>query len=319
MHGLKKHRAWNDIKRPHIFTLAVSVDSIFDLGGGGQDRVFAPGSAAQFIRSLVSLNVSHADGQVVELVMLGVNSHLAAIDFKRSLSRLGIDPRHGCFVLAAKASDQIKTLNAVGSDLYISTLEQDVRMAITAGKSAVVTSGQAFHGSGISNAAVDGDVVIAWDFDRTTYRAHGAPGTRYESFDADTMGLRFKRLPQSFGGTLFERYEARLAHVLAHPGPVHRGFLQCAKLELYMAARPVIFKRRIRSPIVTARSKEMLGRVHHTLAQDGVGHCKVHACGLKRKGPTLRRIRAIALVDDKPVHTADAEKHKVTGFWVPSP
>jgi len=276
--------------------IAVASSALFDLGEGdqvflndGEDRyreyqraheadILKPGVAFEFVRRLLSLNVSPEDSPV-EIILLSRNDPDSGLRVMNSIEAHGLAITRAAFV---KGNNPHRYARAFNASLFLSGNEGDVRNAMDAGYPAGL----------VLNCLLDSDLKdaelrIAFDFDGVI--ADDAAEAVFASGGLDA----------------FFQSEEECAHQPHQPGPLHELLIKVAAVQKQEAARRKVdpsYKPRLRLAIVTARNAPAHKRLVTSLREWGIEIDETFFLGGMEKVRILDVFRPHIFCDDQRLH-----------------
>lgn len=277
--------------------IAVSSSALFDLSESNEiyeqqgvkayeqhqnDRiseVLPTGVAFPFIKRFLNINECFKEEEPVEVVLLSRNSALTGRRVFRSIEHYGLNITRAAFLEGAPFFEYIPAFNA---SLFLSSYEPDVIKAIESGYPAgLIQSG---HNVEDNNNA---ELRIAFDFDGVI--ADDESETVYKTQDLDA----------------FQQHEIKNAGIPHNPGPLADLFKKLSmlqKLEAELMEKDQIYKRLIKTAIVTARGAPAHERVVTTLQHWGVNANESFFLGGMNKELILSKLRPHMFFDDQKSH-----------------
>ncbi len=244
-----------------------------------ENDVLAPGVAFPLIKRLLALNGADEADRVVDVILLSRNDPDTGLRVFRSIEHHGLDIRRAAFV---NGRDPFRYLGAFNAGLFLSANPEDVRHAIARGAPA----GRVFPTKFIDDDSEE-ELRIAFDFDGV--------------LADDSAEAVFK----AGGLAEFHKAEREKAAIPLPVGPLHRFFLEIAKLqqrELHRKLAATSYEPRIRIAIVTARYVPAHERVVTSLRKWGIQADEVFFLGGIEKVRVLREFRPHIFFDDQLGH-----------------
>ncbi|MGD9021493.1 MAG: 5'-nucleotidase [Lysobacterales bacterium] len=240
------------------------------------------GEAFPLVRKLLALNDGDAPHPGVEVILISRNSAETGLRVFNSIQHYGLDIERAVFTSGAS---RVGYMQSIGTDLFLSVNEDDVRRTLQAGFAAALILPGAGRGQddGQLRIAFDGDAVLFSDESERVYKEQG--------LDA------------------FHESEEASAHTPLAGGPFKPLMLALQRIQ---SAYP-IENNPIRTALVTARSAPAHKRVILTLRDWGIRIDEALFLGGKPKGPFLAAFGADIFFDDQQVHCDSAREHVVTG------
>lgn len=267
-----------------LFDLTES-DRIFQERGVEQYRAFqranegvtlAPGVAFPLVRRLLGLNTPDPEDQPIEVVLLSRNDPDTGLRVLRSIAAHGLPITRAAFV---KGRTPFRYLHAFNAALFLSSNEEDVRMAVARGAPA----GQVLP-TEFEDDSLETELRIAFDFDGI--------------LADDSAEAIFK----SSGLAAFQSSEAQAAAVPMPAGPLARFFIEIAKVQQREIARKEAnksYEPKIRLAIITARNAPAHERVVTTLRAWGIEIDEVFFLGGIDKARVLLEFRPHMFFEDQ--------------------
>jgi len=255
-------RALFNLDESHEVFESEGLEAYADYQVARENDFLQEGVAFPLVKKLLALNDDDISHQGVEVILMSRNS---------ADSGFGESP--------------FRYMKAHGTQLFLSSHEEDVREALQAGfAAAMILPGK--HNrpdSGQLRIAFDGDAVLFSDEAERVYQAEGLEAfAEREKNQADTPlpGGPFKPLLQAL-----QRIQSAYS----------------------------IDNNPIRTALVTARSAPAHKRVILTLREWGIRIDEALFLGGKAKGPFLAAFGADIFFDDQQVHCESAREHVPTG------
>ena len=241
-----------------------------------------PGEAFQLVKKLLALNADDTNHQGVEVILVSRNSADSGLRIFNSIEHHGLDIQRAVFT---NGESPFRYMEAIGTDLFLSGHDEDVRKTLEAGfAAALILSGAKNRPDGSQlRIAFDGDAVLFSDEAERVYQAEGLQ--------------------------VFAEKEKQNAERPLSGGPF-KPLMQA--LQRIQSAYP-IEDNPIRTALVTARSAPAHKRVILTLRKWGVRIDEALFLGGKPKGPFLAAFGADIFFDDQHVHCDSAREHVATG------
>lgn len=247
-----------------------------------EEDFLKPGVAFPLVKKLLALNNDEIPHQGVEVILMSRNSADSGLRIFNSIEHHGLDIQRAVFT---NGESPFRYMQAHGTQLFLSSHEEDVREALQAGFAAALILPGAVNrpDSGQLRIAFDGDAVLFSDEAERVYQAEGL---------------------EAFAQQEKQRAETPL------PGGPFKPLLQA--LQRIQSAYP-IDDNPIRTALVTARSAPAHKRVILTLRAWGIRIDEALFLGGKAKGPFLAAFGADIFFDDQQVHCDSARQHVPTG------
>lgn len=241
-----------------------------------ENVTLAPGVAFPLVRRLLSLNTEDPSDQPIEVVLLSRNDPDTGLRVLKSITAHGLPISRAAFV---KGRTPFRYLDAFNAALFLSSNEEDVRMAVARGAPA----GQVLPTEYVDDSA-ERELRIAFDFDGI--------------LADDSAEAIFK----SSGLAAFQSAEAEAAAVPMPAGPLARFFVEIAKVQQREIARKeadVSYEPKIRLAIITARNAPAHERVVTTLRAWGIEIDEVFFLGGIDKARILKEFRPHIFFEDQ--------------------
>jgi 5'-nucleotidase len=274
--------------------IAIASSALFDLTES--DRVFrekgleeyrqfqrdnekvtlSPGVAFPLVRRLLGLNTTDPADQPVEVVLLSRNDPDTGLRVLKSIASHGLAISRAAFV---KGRTPFRYLDGFNAALFLSSNEEDVKMAVARGAPA----GQVLPTEYVDDSA-ENELRIAFDFDGIVAD--------------DSAEAIFK----SSGLAAFQSAEMEAAAVPMPAGPLARFFVEIAKVQQREIARKEVddsYEPKIRLAIVTARNAPAHERVVTTLRAWGIEIDEVFFLGGIDKSRILKEFRPHIFFEDQ--------------------
>ena len=282
--------------------VAVASSALFNLGEG--DRIFReqgegpyrryqraheserlqPGVAFEFVKRLLSLNVSEQDSPV-EVILLSRNDPDTGLRVMNSIEAHGLTITRAAFVKGNNPHRYAKRFNA---SLFLSANEQDVRNAMAAEYPAGLVLD-----SLLNSDDDDIELRIAFDFDGVI------ADDSAESVFAEGGLEAFHESEQAQAGTPHP------------PGPLHELLVKVAQVQQREQVREKndpTYKPRLRLAIVTARNAPAHARVVTSLREWGIEIDETFFLGGMEKTGILEEFKPHIFFDDQQLHLDAAAK-----------
>lgn len=245
-----------------------------------------PGVAFPLVKKLLALNT--VEERRVEVVIVSRNDPVSGLRVFRSVESHGLDLTRGIFTRGKPA---YRYLNPLGSNLFLSANEQDVRNALLAGYPAARVFAQSMteadrHPEEI-RIAFDGDAVLFTD--------------------------EAERVFQKDGLSAFTEHERNKAFLPLPPGPFKPLLDSLHKLQMATSSGAAI---KIRTALVTARSSPAHERAIRTLMGWNISIDEAMFLGGLDKGPFLKEFEPDFYFDDQTRHCQSASQAGPVGHVV---
>jgi 5'-nucleotidase len=247
-----------------------------------ENEVLEPGEAFPLVKKLLALNETRVNHQGVEIILISRNSADSGLRIFNSIEHHGLDIQRAVFT---NGESPFRYMKAIGTGLFLSGHDEDVRQTLQAGFAAalILPGARNRPGGEQLRIAFDGDAVLFSD--------------------------EAERVYQSEGLEAFARQEKQRADTPLPDGPF-KPLLQA--LHDIQSSYP-IDNNPIRTALVTARSAPAHKRVILTLRKWGIRIDEALFLGGKPKGPFLAAFGADIFFDDQQVHCDSAREHVATG------
>lgn len=245
-----------------------------------EDEPLEPGVAFPLVQKLSRLN-AQLPGRL-EVILLSRNAADTGLRVFNSIQHHGLAIERAAF---CGGESPYRYMEAFGCDLFLSTVAEDVRHALTAGVAAatLLPSKAQSGGDDVLRLAFDGDAVLFSDEAEQVFKREGLEAFRSSERDAAKRPLQ--------GGP----FKAFLA-------AVHR-----IQQEFSPDACP------IRTALVTARSAPAHERVIRTLRAWDIRLDESLFLGGWSKGAFLKAFGADIFFDDQALHCESARDHVAAG------
>ncbi len=246
-----------------------------------EDEPLEPGEAFPLVRKLLALNDRLGQAQV-EVVLLSRNSADTGLRVFNSIAHHGLDISRAAF---CGGESPWRYIQAFGTQLFLSTESDDVRLALESGVAAATLMSRAGGESddGQLRFAFDGDAVLFSDEAERVYKRDGL-----DAFTASESAAAREPL----GGGPFKPFLAGLQRLQQAFPPSEAP---------------------IRTALVTARSAPAHERVIRTLRAWNIRIDESIFLGGMNKTEFLRAYRADVFFDDQRTHCDSASEHIATG------
>ncbi|MDB5968950.1 MAG: putative 5-nucleotidase [Hydrocarboniphaga sp.] len=247
------------------------------------DKVAKPGVAFPLVRKLLSFNTPEVNR--VEVVILSRNDPVSGLRVFRSARAHELSIERGVFT---RGRSPYRYLKPLGSVLFLSANEADVRDALDAG----VPAARVYPDSARAAEQYPNEVRIAFDGDAVLF-----------SDEAE-------RVFQSDGLNAFIAHETEHVASPLPPGPF-QPLLQA--LHRLQQASEGLAPMRLRTALVTARSAPAHERAVRTLMEWGLEVDEAMFLGGLDKGEFLREFEPDFFFDDQTRHCDSASMFAPTG------
>ena len=275
-------RALFDLDESHGVFESEGLEAYADYQVARENDFLQPGVAFPLVKKLLALNDDEITHQGVEVILMSRNSADSGLRIFNSIEHHGLDVQRAVFT---NGESPFRYMQAHGTQLFLSSHEEDVRESLQAGFAAALILPGTHNrpDSGQLRIAFDGDAVLFSDEAERVYQAEGL---------------------DAFAEQEKQRAETPL------PGGPFKPLLQA--LQRIQSAYP-IENNPIRTALVTARSAPAHKRVILTLRAWGIRIDEALFLGGKSKGPFLAAFGADIFFDDQQVHCDSAREHVATG------
>lgn len=275
-------RALFDLDESHAVFETEGLEAYAQYQISRENEFLQPGEAFQLVKKLLALNAGVPHHQGVEVILVSRNSADSGLRIFNSIEHHGLDIQRAVFT---NGESPFRYMQAIGTDLFLSSHAEDVRRALQAGFAAAMLLPGAKNRPGGTQLriAFDGDAVLFSDEAEKVYQAEGLKA--------------------------FSEREKQRADTPLPEGPF-KPLMQA--LQNIQAAYP-IEDNPIRTALVTARSAPAHKRVILTLRKWGIRIDEALFLGGKPKGPFLEAFGADIFFDDQQVHCDSAREHVATG------
>jgi 5'-nucleotidase len=247
------------------------------------DKVAKPGVAFPLVRKLLAFNTAEANR--VEVVILSRNDPVSGLRVFRSAQEYKLAIERGVFT---RGRSPYRYLKPLGSVLFLSANEADVRDALEAG----VPAARVYPDSARAAEQYPNEVRIAFDGDAVLF-----------SDEAE-------RVFQSGGLNAFIAHETEKAALPLLPGPFQPLLLALHRLQQASEGHAPM---RLRTALVTARSAPAHERAVRTLMEWGLEVDEAMFLGGLDKGQFLREFEPDFFFDDQTRHCDSASLFAPTG------
>jgi len=241
----------------------------------------APGEAFALVKKLLGINQLQENRERIEVVLLSRNTADTGLRAFNSIEHFGLPISRAAFCGGFSPYRYIK---AFGCQLFLSTREDDVRLALQNGVAAatVLSSGKQSSKEEDLKFAFDGDAVVFSDESEKVFKQSGL--------------------------LQFTEHETRNALMPMNPGPFSAFLAALHRLQSEFADHCPI-----RTALVTARSAPSHKRVIKTLRQWGVRLDECLFLGGLPKAQFLKAYGADVFFDDQQSHCDLARDYVATG------
>ena len=247
------------------------------------DSILKPGVAFPFVKRFLSINKKFPELLPVEVVLLSRNSAVTGRRVFRSIEHHELAISRAAFTEGKSPYPYIPAFNA---SLFLSSFEDDVRMAVAAG----YPGGLVLPGVVVEDD--ENELRLAFDYD----------GVIVDD-ESETVYQREHSVEE------FQDYETEKSHIPHNPGLLADFFAKLSllqKLEDAELEKDRNYERVIRTAIVTARQAPTNERVVTTLEDWGVGANEVFFLGGMPKDRILSVLKPHMFFDDQKAHLASA-------------
>lgn len=275
-------RALFDLDESHAVFESQGLEAYAEYQLNRENEVLQPGEAFPLVKKLLVLNENSVNHQGVEVILISRNSADSGLRIFNSIEHHGLDIQRAVFT---NGESPFRYMKAIGTGLFLSGHDKDVRQTLQAGFAAalILPGARNRPGGEQLRIAFDGDAVLFSD--------------------------EAERVYQSEGLEAFARQEKKRADTPLPDGPF-KPLLQA--LHDIQSSYP-IDNNPIRTALVTARSAPAHKRVILTLRKWGIRIDEALFLGGKPKGPFLAAFGADIFFDDQQVHCDSAREHVATG------
>jgi 5'-nucleotidase len=275
-------RALFDLDESHAVFESQGLEAYAEYQLTQENEVLQPGEAFPLVKKLLALNENSVNHQGVEVILMSRNSADSGLRIFNSIEHHELDIQRAVFT---SGESPYRYMQAIGTGLFLSGHDEDVRQTLDAGfAAALILPGAPNRPGGEQlRIAFDGDAVLFSDEAEKVYQSEGLEA--------------------------FARKEKQRADTPLPDGPF-KPLLQA--LHDIQSAYP-IDNNPIRTALVTARSAPAHKRVILTLRKWGIRIDEALFLGGKPKGPFLAAFGADIFFDDQQVHCDSAREHVATG------
>lgn len=246
------------------------------------ERAARPGVAFSLVNKLLAFNAG-ATTPRVEVVILSRNDPVSGMRVFRSAQHYGLPVQRGVFT---RGQPPWRYLKPLAANLFLSTNEADVRLALDAG----VPAARVFPQSARASDAHPDEVRIAFDGDAVLFSDEAEQVFQRNGLDA------------------FQSHEQERAATPLAPGPFKPLLLALQRLQHEPAGTM-----RIRTALVTARSAPAHERAIRTLMDWHIEVDEAMFLGGLPKGAFLREFEPDFFFDDQTGHVENAAPHVPAG------
>jgi 5'-nucleotidase len=275
-------RALFDLDESHAVFESQGLEAYAQYQLTQENEVLQPGEAFPLVKKLLALNENSVNHQGVEVILMSRNSADSGLRIFNSIEHHGLDIQRAVFT---SGESPYRYMQAIGTGLFLSGHDEDVRQTLDAGfAAALILPGAPNRPGGEQlRIAFDGDAVLFSDEAEKVYQSEGLEA--------------------------FARKEKQRAETPLPDGPF-KPLLQA--LHDIQSSYP-IDNNPIRTALVTARSAPAHKRVILTLRKWGIRIDEALFLGGKPKGPFLAAFGADIFFDDQQVHCDSAREYVATG------
>ncbi len=275
-------RALFDLDESHAVFESQGLAAYAEYQVSRENDVLQPGEAFPLVKKLLALNDDDINHQGVDVILLSRNSADSGLRIFNSIEQHGLNIERAVFT---NGESRFRYMEAIGTDLFLSSHAEDVKRALKAGfAAAMILPGAQNRPDGDQlRIAFDGDAVLFSDEAEKVYQAEGLEK--------------------------FAQREKNRADTPLPAGPF-KPLMQA--LQRIQSAYP-IDNNPIRTALVTARSAPAHKRVILTLRKWGIRIDEALFLGGKPKGPFLAAFGADIFFDDQQIHCDSAREHVATG------
>jgi 5'-nucleotidase len=275
-------RALFDLDESHQVFESKGLEAYAEYQVSREEDFLNTGVAFPLVKKLLALNADEINHQGVEVILISRNSADSGLRIFNSIEHHDLDIKRAVFT---NGESPYRYMQAIGTDLFLSSHAEDVRRTLDAGFAAAMVL------PGAQNRPDAGQLRIAFDG------------------DAVLFGDEAEQVYQSEGLEAFARREKKNAGRPLSGGPF-KALLQA--LHRMQSAYP-IENNPLRTALVTARSAPAHKRVILTLREWGIRVDEALFLGGKPKGPFLAAFGADIFFDDQRVHCDSARDLVATG------
>lgn len=270
-----------DLAKEHELYLKQGIHAYTDFQVAHENDPLPPGEAFSLVKKLLQINQLQENQNRVEVVLLSRNTADTGLRAFNSIEHYGLPITRAAF---CGGESPYRYVRAFGCQLFLSTREDDVRMALQNGvASATVLSGTKDQTSDDQlKFAFDGDAVVFSDESERVYKTSGLDS--------------------------FSDHEQKNAATPMSPGPFSQ-FLSA----LHHLQSEFDLDCPIRTALVTARSAPAHKRVINTLRHWGVRLDESLFLGGLPKAQFLKAYGADVFFDDQQGHCELARDYVATG------
>jgi len=275
-------RALFDLDESHQVYVEQGVEAYCTYQRAHENVALQPGAAFNLVSKLLALNAPDPTYPRVEIILLSRNSADTGLRIFNSIEHYQLDITRAAFCGGSSAQRYIQ---AFGAHLFLSTDQDDVRLALEQGHAAatILPSRVGLSEAAQLRIAFDGDAVLFSDESERIYKQQGL---------------------QAFAEN--ERMAARTPMT----GGPFKEFL--AALHRIQADYPAEDSP-IRTALITARGAPAHERVIRTLREWGIRIDEALFLGGMKKGEFLKAFGADIFFDDQQGHCDSAREHVATG------
>jgi len=243
-----------------------------------ENEPLQPGTAFPLVKALLRLNELMPDRQLVEVVLMSMNTPDTGLRVFNSIEHYGLPITRAAF---AGGRSIVPYLQAFKVDLFLSKAHADAQAAIDAGVAAAT-----LYAPPETPATLEWPIRIAFDGDAVLFS--------HES----------ERIYQEQGLDAFEAHEGAHRLESMKEGPFARLLILLADLQKQFPTESCP----VRIALVTARASPTHARVVHTLRQWGVSVDEAFFLGGVAKHEVLAAFGAHIFFDDQDSHLQQASR-----------
>lgn len=270
-----------DLSKEHQIYIENGIEAYTQYQIAHEDKALLPGEGFWLVDKLLQINKLQENHQRVEVVLLSRNTADTGLRAFNSIEHYGLSITRAAFCGGGSPYQYIK---AFGCQLFLSTREDDVRLALQNGvAAATVLAGSADKANQEQlKFAFDGDAVIFSDESERIYKESGLES--------------------------FSEHEQEKASLPMNPGPFSEFLTSLHQLQAEFTEDCPI-----RTALVTARSAPAHKRVINTLRHWGVRLDESLFLGGLPKAHFLKAYGADVFFDDQQSHCDLARDYVATG------
>ncbi|WP_317928830.1 5'-nucleotidase [Halioxenophilus sp. WMMB6] len=265
----------------HEIYLTQGIEAYTEYQIAHENDPLQPGDGFELVAKLLKINDLSSSHGRVEVVLLSRNTADTGLRVFNSIEHWGLPITRAAF---CGGNSPYRYIKAFGCHLFLSTRDDDVRMALEAGVAAatILPGSSKKSGDSLLRVAFDGDAVVFSDESERVYKESGLQG--------------------------FSDNEVAQANLPLKQGPFSEFLLALHKLQgEFPNDCP------IRTALVTARSAPAHKRVINTLRLWGVRLDECLFLGGMSKAQFLKAYGADIFFDDQMSHCDLAKEHVATG------